>query len=143
MQTSIAAINKTVEKTNEWLTELAQKEPFQTKEQAYSLLRAVLHTLRDNLIVDQATKFIAQFPLLLQGVYYEGWDPSVSPSKERTKAAFLQHIRHEIRDVENNLELEQAVKATLQLLSSKLSPDTVDKIKQLLTKEVRVLWPDT
>lgn len=139
MQTSIDVLNKTLQKTNDWLTELTEIAPFGTKEQAYSALRAVLHAVRDRMQVEQAAHFAAEFPLLLKGVYFDNWDPATTPSKERTKDAFLEHIILELRNAILDIDPEEAVQAVFMLLQRKISAGIVNKITQQMPPEIRAL----
>jgi len=66
---------ETIEKTGLWLEDLAQELGNIPAQRAYSILRAVLHALRDRLTVEEAVKLGAQLPLLVRGFYYEGWRP--------------------------------------------------------------------
>lgn len=136
MQTSIETFNKTLQKTNEWLTELANGGPFYNKEQAYTALRAVLHALRDRLLPDQAIQFPAEFPLLLKGVYFDNWDFSATPTKERTKEAFLQHIRLELRNAAMDIDPGEALTAVICFLSAKISEGSLEKMLHQLPSEI-------
>ena len=60
---------------------------------AYLALRTVLHALRDRLTVEEAVDLGAQLPMLIRGLYYEGWTLKGKPHKERTKADFLIHVK--------------------------------------------------
>jgi len=51
------------------------------KRDAYKGLRAVLQTVRVRLPLDLAVHFGAQLPMLVRGLYYEGWEPSKGPIK--------------------------------------------------------------
>ncbi|MDF2867079.1 MAG: hypothetical protein K0S11_549 [Gammaproteobacteria bacterium] len=139
MQTSIDILNKTLQKTNDWLTELAENAPFASKEQAYSALRAVLHAVRDRMLIAQAVHFAAEFPLLLKGIYFDNWDSSANPSKERTQDAFLEHIALELRHAVLDIEPEHALWAVFQLLEQKISAGAIEKAKHALSKEIRML----
>src|SRR6185312_6746454 len=83
---------ETVEKTDAWLRELMQSMGYSQSHQAYSLLRAVLHVLRDRLTVEGAAKLGAQLPVLMRGFYYEGWHPAGVPLKLRHKQEFLAQV---------------------------------------------------
>ncbi len=55
---------------------------------AYRVLRAVLHALRDRLTVAETVDLGAQLPMLIRGLYYEGWTPNDKPLRERTREKF-------------------------------------------------------
>jgi uncharacterized protein (DUF2267 family) len=54
--------------------------------------------------------------MLLRGLYYEGWDPTGKPTKERHEAAFLAHVAKELPRAEHD-EVEQGVIDVLDVLS--------------------------
>ncbi|MFI5334917.1 MAG: DUF2267 domain-containing protein [Chlamydiales bacterium] len=81
--------DKTLQKTERWLNEIAELMGWRDKQKSYETLRAVLHALRDRLTVESAAKFAAQIPMLVRGIYYEGWVPQETPSSLRIKKSFL------------------------------------------------------
>jgi uncharacterized protein (DUF2267 family) len=96
----------TVEKTNRILKDIekAYEWPKDRRNQSYAALRAVLHSLRDRLTVDESAQLAAQLPLLVRGVYFDGWDPSIVPMK-MNKEQFLERVRHEFRyEVDGGVE---------------------------------------
>jgi uncharacterized protein (DUF2267 family) len=129
MQTSIDTLNKTLQKTNEWLTELEDIAHFDSKEKAYTVLRAILHAVRDRLLVNQAVHFAAEFPILLKGIYFDNWDPSINPSRERTREAFLEHIASELHNALLDINPGQALQAVFRLLETKISSGALEKSK--------------
>src|ERR1700755_489629 len=78
-----AAFSTTVDRTNRVLKEIESTYgwPKERRNQSYAALRAVLHALRDRLSVDEAAQLAAQFPVLIRGIYYDGWDPSRVPQR--------------------------------------------------------------
>jgi uncharacterized protein (DUF2267 family) len=136
MSTPIDALNKTLHKTDEWLNELASQAGYNNKEQAYTALRAVLHAIRDRLLPEQAVHFSAEFPILLKGIYFDNWDPSASPSKERSKQDFLDHIAFELRNGRFDIDPEHALQTVLTLLEQKISKGAINKAKQQLPFEI-------
>jgi len=89
---TVKQLNHASQQAQEWLKDLASRPPFQTEEQAYSYLRAVLHVLRDRLTVEEAVHLAAQLPMLVRGFYYEGWKPSKTPIGIRTQQEFFEQV---------------------------------------------------
>lgn len=65
---------------NELARDLCWSEP-----SACRLLRSVLHTVRDWLSPAEMADLSAQLPVLIRGIYFEGWNPSVLV-RERKKS---------------------------------------------------------
>ena len=56
-----------------------------------------LHALRDRIGAESAVHLAAQLPMLLRGLYYEGWRMAASQTKERSRAEFFDHVRGRAR----------------------------------------------
>ena len=65
--THVDAIERSVQKTNEWLKELA-RELGTDERTTWRVLHAYLQVLRDRLTIDEAAQLAAQVPVLLRGV---------------------------------------------------------------------------
>lgn len=138
--TGIDVFDTTLHKTTLWLNDLMTQMGWQDRHQAYSILRAVLHTLRDRLIVDEAVNLGAQLPMLIRGFYYEGWHPADKPLKYRHKKDFMQHVAEHFREFDE-AEQDKVVGAVFRVLNHHLAEGTIDKIKQELPAELREFWP--
>jgi uncharacterized protein (DUF2267 family) len=90
--------------------------------------------------VDVAASFAAQLPLLIRGVFYEGWHPAGKPIKDRHRSAFLEQVRREFRGYPE-ADIEEVVKAVLQEISRHVTTGEVEGVKQILPHDIRALWP--
>jgi uncharacterized protein (DUF2267 family) len=136
----VEAFGTTLERSYVWLNDLMTELGWDDQHRAYRALRATLHALRDRLTVDEVAQLGAQFPMLIRGLYYEGWDPGPMPSRARHKAAFLAAIAAGLfPDV--NVEAEQVARAVFLLLARRVSEGEITDVKLTLPADLRELWP--
>jgi len=136
---AISGFDSTVHTTNLWLNEIMDRMHWDNRQHAYQALRSVLHALRDRLPVNHAAALGAQLPMLVRGIYYEGWIPSRTPVKERKKADFVYHIRQSFLD-SPRIDEEEVTRAVLHVLSQHVSKGEVENVKLTLPHEIRELW---
>jgi uncharacterized protein (DUF2267 family) len=132
----------TLQTTNAWLTELMEELSWQDRHRAYQALRAVLHALRDRLTVEETADLGAQLPMLIRGLFYEGWNPRGKPVKERKKEDFLAHIAAAFRD-DPKIFPEGVAWAVFKVLQGRVSAGEIKDVKQILPAEIRALWPES
>jgi uncharacterized protein (DUF2267 family) len=129
----VEVFDATLEKTYLWLNELAEELGTGDRRQAYQVLRAFLHALRDRLPVETAAKLGAQLPMLVRGFYYEGWDPTHKPEKMHLEG-FLDHIRRGA-----NLDpdqVEMAVRAASKTLQRHVTSGELAKSLGILPNDI-------
>lgn len=143
MNIQVSSLNHTLTETKEWLDDLIRiGDPFQNEQQAYSYLRAVLHSLRDRLTVEEAVHLAAQLPMLVRGFYYEGWRPALAPNDEKTPAEFFDSVRESLKDqLTGDEELEQATRAVFQLLVERVESGQIRHVRDQLPEALQDLWP--
>ena len=139
-ETGLRVFDETLQLTHAWLKDLMQRLEWSERQNAYAALRAVLHALRDRMPVDEAAHLGAQLPMLVRGIYYEGWHPAHKPTKERHLPQFLDHVGRELRR-DGNFDPEPVVEAVFELLADRVSIGEIDDIKGLLPAELKALWP--
>src|SRR3989344_3249696 len=92
----VAVFESTFQKTHEWLNAILLERGWEDMQKAYVALRGVLHALRDRLPLEVTVKLGAQFPMLIRGLYYEGWKPSLTPIKIHRVEDFLEFVREHL-----------------------------------------------
>jgi uncharacterized protein (DUF2267 family) len=137
--TGLEVFDKTLQETNIWLKEISE-EIGPDRQRAYHALRAVLHGLRDRLTVDQTAHLSAQLPMMVRGIFFEGWHPASTPSRERTQEDFLEHIGREMQGIQP-MNLEAATRAVFGTIGRHVTQGEVEHVKEALPKNVRTLWP--
>ncbi len=133
--TGLHAFDRTVQTANSWLHEVEEVSQNDDREHAYRITRAWLHTLRDRLPVNVAAKLGAQLPILLRGVYYDGWDPSHVPVKYDYEA-FVNRFSHEAAISEP--EVAEASRSVTTAMRHQLSPGELDEVFKALPIDLRV-----
>jgi len=139
MNTSgVAALDHTVQETNVWLGAVADQLHFEDRHHAYIALRAVLHALRDRLPPEVAVHLGAQLPMLVRGVYYEGWHMTGKPVKDRTVQEFADHVLKELppRFPMDPLTVARGV---FEVIWERLDPGEFAKLMDHLPASVRSL----
>jgi len=96
--------------------------------------------LRDRLTVTEAADLGAQLPMLIRGLYYEGWGPTGKPIKERKREDFLAHIAAAFPGSPNTYP-EQIAWAVFKLLERRVSSGEIRDILHVLPAPIRSLWP--
>ncbi len=135
-----SVFENTLQKTDQWLNEVQQQMGTDDPHHAYRALHAVLMALRDRITPEEATDLGAQLPMLIRGLYYDQWNPSKTPTRERSRESFLDHIDELLQD-DPRIDPETATRAVFSVLDRHVTAGEVRHVKEMLPKELRVLWP--
>ncbi len=136
----LEVIDHTVHLTHEWINELTERLGWSSRRSALRLMRATLHHLRDHLLVNELAQLSAQLPLLIRGMFFEGWVPTRTPIKERRAEAFVDAIDALMGDTEE-YRGGADVGCVFDLLNARLSRGEVEDVRANLPQDIRVLWP--
>jgi uncharacterized protein (DUF2267 family) len=141
MSVGIAALDGAAQQAAVWIDEVDQAARCDDRQHAYRLLRATLHALRDWVDADQAADLGAQLPLLIRGVYYEGWNPSSTPRHPHGKDDFVAAVQQDFpRDPLRHPDLE--IGAVFSVLNRHVSSGQLEQMRNSLQKPLRALWPE-
>ena len=138
---SIRQINHATEQVHEWLKDLAAREPLQNPEQAYSILRAVLHTVRDRLTAEEVAHLGSQLPMIVRGFYFEGWRPALAPNDFSTEEEFLARVRSSLgTGTPTELDLRDATLTTLDFLADHVDEGEMRHVTTQMPEEIEALF---
>lgn len=129
---SIPSLDRAVQTANLWLTDLAQDSEVGDETRAYSILRVVLHALRDGLGVVEAANFSAQLPTVLRGMFFEGWRPSHVP---RPATAFGLEVERGLRGMYPPSP-ERATRLVYELLTRRIAEGEIRTIRHAFPAEL-------
>jgi uncharacterized protein (DUF2267 family) len=135
----IGSIDHAPQVVAEWLNLLQTDVGWADRGQVYLLLRATLHAVRDFLTVDEAADLSAQLPLLIRGIYFDGWIPSKTPAHPRTVDDFLQRVMAPFGDNPPS-HPDLAVASVFALLRRQISLGEYNQVVHAMRKSLRELW---
>jgi uncharacterized protein (DUF2267 family) len=142
MNNHASLLNNNITLLHEWLNDLTVELKFEekSKDNSFALLRAVLHELRSELPLENLVYFSAQLPVFIKGVLFENWNPNLLNPKERKLGNFLSGIREKLPNNLKDVDLEENVKLFFDILRKKINYNAVDKLKTVLSKQVKELF---
>ena len=138
--TTFDILGGATETTEHWLADLREEIGWVSERGAYLCLRSTLHAMRDQMSVADAAKLGDALPVLIRGVFYEGWNPSAVPVRYVDREAFLTRIRLGCR-VEPGPDPEPAARAVFSVLARRVEAEEIKTLKAGLTPEIQELWP--
>ncbi len=138
--TGVDSLDRSIEKTNAWLADVAASFGTQDRKVAYRATRAWLHTLRDRLPASVSSHLAAQLPELLRGVFFEGWNQSKVPAKFGRD----EFVARFAKDAQVHLtEVPRAGRLVTGALRNHLSPGVLGEAFAALPADIaRMLTPD-
>jgi uncharacterized protein (DUF2267 family) len=136
-----APVAHAVQMLQEWLKGLKQTGELADEAAAYRVLRTVLHQLRDRLTLEEAVDLGAQLPLIVRGLYFEGWRPHSVPRKVRSKTTFLEELSENL--LPHTYPVEWAVRRVFSLLAHHCNPGEIADVIDQLPADCKEVWPET
>lgn len=114
-------MGKYVEEANSFFKKVAVElnDP-EDIDRASRVTTAVLHTFRDRILPEESMHLISQLPMILKGIYVDGWNISLKPKHSKTIDEFLNEVRTHTRtagrDFGSNQQTRDTVMAVLRVL---------------------------
>ena len=133
-----------VARTRNWIDAIAWRLGGRDSRAGYCALRAVLHLVRDRLPLPQSLALGARLPLLIRGIYYEGFSPHAARPKVRHLEEFLGLLQRELRSQgELELDPQRALDAVFDKLRTHLGTTEIDELLHALPAGMRLLFDET
>jgi uncharacterized protein (DUF2267 family) len=133
-----------MQKAVEWLNDVQDELHLQNRDEALDSVRIVFHSLRDRLPVNEAVELAAQLPVLLRGVYYEGWRPVNKPEKA-DRNEFLGKISDQLNGQQPSMQQQDPVRVTkgvFHVLEKRITGGELKDVKDNLPNDILTLWSD-
>ncbi|MEU0551129.1 DUF2267 domain-containing protein [Micromonospora sp. NPDC005979] len=137
----ISAFESSLDKTNLILKDIedAYGWPKERRNQSYAALRTVLHLLRDRLAVNESVQFAQQLPVLVRGIYFDGWNPSDVPIK-LNRDDFLYEVRQGFPyDAEGGAE--RVTQVVLDTLRRHVTQGEWQDVRDTMPKDLAMMLP--
>jgi uncharacterized protein (DUF2267 family) len=138
-------IHHLAEKGREFLGKAAQLMQLTHDENmAGRVVRAVLHTLRDQLSAEENLQLLAQLPVLIKGMYVEGW--KMAPRQRiHNEIEFFEEVRKKLgsmaaHDLGNNDTARRRVSGVFETLSEYVSEGEMADVVAQLPKDLKKLF---
>jgi uncharacterized protein (DUF2267 family) len=136
-----ATLSHTVQQCQEWLKELRDNGDLANTTEALAVLRIVLHHLRDRLTLQEGVDLGAQLPIIVRGIYYEGWQPQKVPHKVHTLQKFIDEVT--IALLPRTVPAERAIRDVFAILAHHCDPGEISDVIAQMHVELKDLWPKT
>lgn len=106
------------------------------------IIRAVLHALRNRLSHEESFQLLAQLPMVLKGVYVDGWHFDKDFTRISHVDDFLDEVRKEDGglagfDFGNNKKAAKAVSAVFKAMNYFISEGEMNDITDVLPVELK------
>ena len=129
--------DKALAKTRHWLKEIELELGFNNPNDAYRALRAVLHAVRDRLPVNECAEFSSQLPVMITGMYYNGWTPKNKPLKTKNLEEFMDTVAAQLP---KGLDPLRVTLGIIRVLERHVSWGEIKDVRRNFPEHLRELW---
>jgi uncharacterized protein (DUF2267 family) len=140
MPRTIHVFERTNHQAHEWVNDLAGRTGWGNEREVLRLLRTVLCKIRDHLPANEMAQFSAQLPIILRGMFFEGWQPKLTPVRERHAVDFVAAVNEKVGEVIDYQGVTD-IKAVFNVINARISRGEVEDVRACLPQDLRDLWP--
>ncbi len=128
-----------IQKANSWINEIADGMNWNDHRRALHAFRAVLHSLRDQLSINEMADLSAQLPLVVRGLFFENWRPHVASGHSRSVEGFRDSLAKQLPEL-SNAEITQVTQVVMNVIARHVSAGEISDIGSNLPESIRSLW---
>lgn len=139
--TGLKAFDDTIHTTNTWLHEITSRMGWDDRRRGYRLLRLGLHAIRDQMSANEIAHVSAQLPLLVRGIFFEGWQPARPSTGVDDIEEFLSGIRDAFSDIPG-FEAEAGFRELISVMRMHLTDGLMENMRSAMPEAIRPLWDD-
>jgi len=141
---STRVFEKNVEEGHAWLKDICFYADLETQDKALIALRVVLHELRDNLTLKNASNLSAEFPILMKGIFFENWSPKSNQTKDKFRKEqetyyFKEYITKKLKDFPD-IDPEKSIIAVFKTIGRHIARQEVERMRKVLPPEILTYW---
>lgn len=144
MNGSNLELEKYLHETNDYINQLAEDLGHPEERQRVMIIwRAVMHTIRDRIQVSESLDLISPLPMILKGMYVNGWKYHETPPYDyesleqmKTQVKALQNKYGE-SDFDWSKGTDEIISITLDSLERYVTEGQMEHIRNQLPREVQ------
>ncbi|MFP4250726.1 MAG: DUF2267 domain-containing protein [Armatimonadota bacterium] len=131
----------TLQKADQWMKDVMEELGPDDPQKAYHSLRAVLHALRDRLMPGEVTDLSSEMPMLIRGLFLEGWKATEPSGALDSQEEFFEVVNEELQ-VPADVGPEDSVRAIFRVLEKHVSCGEIGDVKGMLPEALQPLWSE-
>jgi uncharacterized protein (DUF2267 family) len=124
-----------VEQPQLWVNQMMAELRTRDARDALHALRAGLQALRDRMTLEEVAQLSAQLPLMIRGLFFEGWDPTGKPLRLRKREEFLSLVRERYAP-RHEAAADEIVRAVFHVLERHVSQGEMTDVMATLPEEI-------
>ena len=141
MSTNITSLDRAIQNTILWLTDIQKELGWESTDNVYSATRAVLHAIRDRLPVEEVIHLTANLPLIMKGMVMDGYDLTEKPARIWTQDLFFELVEEYYNPFKRNaIHPEEAARAVVKVLNHRMGGGEMCKVAATMPLEIKELF---
>lgn len=134
-------LEKYLNHAGEWMNVVA-KEMNVSRDKAFRITRSILHSIRNQISIDESFQWMSQMPMLWKGMYVDGWNLNLPFERKHRLHDWFNSIREQdggtaAIDFGNDMQMHTTVSAFFHAISKKMNHDSLIHLANLFTEEIQ------